>query len=161
MKKYVIEREMPGIGASTPAQLRAGAETSNEALARLAPDVQWVKSYVVRDRTFCIYLARDEALIRQHGAFCVGVIDDASKKLIGHFARGFEPGAPAFAGIDVAVSVLGVPYPTGACAHLVCRVIGAAADWSDHVLFCGQVVDGDGRLDAAPMVHVRKNGLGY
>ena len=66
MKKYVIEREVPGIGASTPAQLCAGAETSNEALARLAPDIQWVQSYVVRDRTFCIYLARDEALIRQH-----------------------------------------------------------------------------------------------
>ena len=66
MKKYVIEREIPGIGASTPAELRAGAETSNEALARLAPDVQWVQSYVVRDRTFCVYLARDEAVIRQH-----------------------------------------------------------------------------------------------
>jgi hypothetical protein len=66
MKKYVIEREIPGIGASTPSQLCAGAETSNEALARLAPDVQWVHSYVVRDRTFCVYLARDEALIRQH-----------------------------------------------------------------------------------------------
>jgi len=66
MKKYVIEREIPGIGASTPAHLCAGAETSNEALARLAPDVQWVHSYVVHDRTFCLYLARDEALVRQH-----------------------------------------------------------------------------------------------
>lgn len=66
MKKYVIEREIAGIGNSTPAQLCAGAEVSNEALARLAPDVQWVHSYVVRDRTFCVYLARDEALIRQH-----------------------------------------------------------------------------------------------
>lgn len=66
MRKYVIEREIPGIGASTPAQLCAGAEASNEALSRLAPDVQWVHSYVVRDRTFCVYLARDEELIRQH-----------------------------------------------------------------------------------------------
>jgi hypothetical protein len=68
MKKYLIEREIPGIGESTPAQLRAGAETSNEALARLAPDVQWIESYVVADRTFCVYLARDEALIREHAA---------------------------------------------------------------------------------------------
>jgi hypothetical protein len=68
MKKYVIEREIPGIGDSTPAQLRIGAERSNEALARLAPDVQWVESYVVADRTFCIYLARDEKLIRDHAA---------------------------------------------------------------------------------------------
>jgi hypothetical protein len=66
MKKYVIERDIPGIGHSSPAQLRTGAETSNEALARLAPDVQWIESYVVADRTFCVYLARDEALIREH-----------------------------------------------------------------------------------------------
>jgi len=66
MRKYVIEREIPGIGAFTPGQLCAGAETSNEALAQLAPDVQWVQSYVVADRTFCVYLARDESLIRRH-----------------------------------------------------------------------------------------------
>ena len=68
MKKYVIEREIPGIGTSSPAQLCAAAETSNEALAQLAPDVQWVQSYIARDRMVCVYLARDEALIRQHAA---------------------------------------------------------------------------------------------
>ncbi len=66
MRKYVIEREIPGIGAASPGQLCAAAETSNEALAQLAPDVQWVHSYVVANRTFCVYLARDEAVIRQH-----------------------------------------------------------------------------------------------
>lgn len=68
MRKYVIEREVPGIGASTPVQLRAAAETSNEALARLAPDVQWIQSFVADDRTFCLYLARDESLVREHAA---------------------------------------------------------------------------------------------
>jgi len=67
MKKYVIEREVPGIGAFTPTQLAVCAETSNEALARLAPDVQWVQGYVVDDRTFCVYFARDEDVIRLHG----------------------------------------------------------------------------------------------
>jgi len=66
MRKYVIEREIPGIGGASPGQLCEAAETSNEALARLAPDVQWVHSYVVANRTFCVYLARDEAVIRQH-----------------------------------------------------------------------------------------------
>lgn len=66
MKKYVIEREIPGVGDLTPAQLAAVAETSNEALARLAPDVQWMQTSVVGDRTFCVYLARDEAVIRRH-----------------------------------------------------------------------------------------------
>jgi len=66
MKKYVIERAIPGIGGSSRQELRAAAETSNEALARLAPDVQWVSSFVTDDATFCVYLARDEDLVRQH-----------------------------------------------------------------------------------------------
>lgn len=66
MKKYVIEREIQGIGEADTAALRDAAEQSNEALARLAPDVQWVESYVTADRTFCVYLARDEELVRRH-----------------------------------------------------------------------------------------------
>jgi hypothetical protein len=66
MRKYVIERSLPGIGQSGAAELREAAETSNEALARLAPDVQWVQSYVTEDATFCVYLARDEELVRRH-----------------------------------------------------------------------------------------------
>lgn len=66
MKKYVIEREIPGVGAWTQTQLRECAETSCEVLAQLAPDVQWVESYVVEGRTFCIYLATDGERVREH-----------------------------------------------------------------------------------------------
>src|SRR5262245_11016398 len=66
MKKYVIERDVPGIGACTLAELRVKAEASNEILARLAPDIQWIQGFVVDDRMFCIYLACDEELIREH-----------------------------------------------------------------------------------------------
>lgn len=66
MQKYVIEREIPEIGQADGNALRAAAEQSNEVLAALSPDVQWVQSYVTGDRTFCIYLARDEDLIRRH-----------------------------------------------------------------------------------------------
>lgn len=66
MKKYVIERDITGVGALTANQLCTAAETSNEALARLSPDIQWVHSYVTDDRTFCVYLARDESLVREH-----------------------------------------------------------------------------------------------
>ena len=66
MRKYVIERSVPGVGRWTTQQLRAGAETSNEAIARLAPDVQWVQAFVADDRMFCVYLARDEDVIRRH-----------------------------------------------------------------------------------------------
>lgn len=66
MRKYLIERALPGIGQAGAAELREAAETSNEALARLAPDVQWVHSHVTDDATFCIYLARDEEVVRRH-----------------------------------------------------------------------------------------------
>ena len=66
MKKYLIEREIPGVGAFTPEQLKGAAATSNAALAQLADKVQWQQSYVAGDKTFCVYLATDEAAIREH-----------------------------------------------------------------------------------------------
>jgi len=67
LKKYVIEREMPGVGQMTAGELAVAATTSNAALAQLAPRVEWVESFVTGDKTFCVYLAEDEAVIREHG----------------------------------------------------------------------------------------------
>ncbi len=66
MKKYVIEREIPTIGGMSQTELCGAAKTSNAALAQLAPRVQWQHSYVTADKTFCIYLAEDEAAINKH-----------------------------------------------------------------------------------------------
>jgi hypothetical protein len=66
MKKYLIEREIPGVGAFTPEQLAEAATVSNAALAQLAPRVQWLESHVTPDKTFCVYLAEDESLIHEH-----------------------------------------------------------------------------------------------
>jgi len=66
MKKYVIEREIPGVGAMSGEQLQGAAATSNAALAKLAPKVQWLTSYVAQDKTFCIYLAASEADVQAH-----------------------------------------------------------------------------------------------
>ena len=66
MKRYVIERDLPGIGGLNRAQLKDAAATSNGALAKLAGKAQWEHSYVVDDKTFCIYLAEDEAAVREH-----------------------------------------------------------------------------------------------
>jgi hypothetical protein len=66
MRRFIIERELPQIGSAEREQLRAAAAKSNEALAELAPDVQWVESFVADDKTFCIYLARDEDMVRRH-----------------------------------------------------------------------------------------------
>jgi hypothetical protein len=66
LRRFVIERDIPKVGALDRDQFRAAAAKSNAALARLAPDIQWIESYVAADKTFCIYLAKDEAVIRKH-----------------------------------------------------------------------------------------------
>jgi Nickel responsive protein SCO4226-like len=66
LRKYVIEREIPSVGSFEREQLRAAAQKSNEVLTQLGPDIQWVESFVAADKTYCIYLAKDEAIIRKH-----------------------------------------------------------------------------------------------
>src|SRR5262249_7256952 len=66
MKKYMIEREIPKVGSLGPGELCSAAGKSNAALRQLGTDIQWVQSYVTADKTFCVYLAKDEAIIRKH-----------------------------------------------------------------------------------------------
>ncbi|MGV8853402.1 MAG: DUF4242 domain-containing protein [Devosia sp.] len=66
MKRFVIEREVTGFGANDDAGFCNAAKTSNAALSKLAPKVQWEHSYVIANGTVCIYLAEDEAAIREH-----------------------------------------------------------------------------------------------
>ena len=66
MRKFIIERELPAIGSAERQALREAAQKSNATLKELGPDIQWVESYVAGDKTFCVYLAKDEAIIRKH-----------------------------------------------------------------------------------------------
>ena len=66
LRRYIIEREIPKVGTFEREQLRAAAAKSNDALRQLAPDIQWVESYVADDTLFCVYLAVSEELIRKH-----------------------------------------------------------------------------------------------
>jgi hypothetical protein len=66
MPKFVIEREIPAIGSANPEQLRAASQTSCSALRTIGPQVQWLHSYVTEDKIYCVYLAPDEAAIREH-----------------------------------------------------------------------------------------------
>jgi hypothetical protein len=66
MKRYVIERDLPGVGGLDREQLKEVATTSNNALAKLAGKVQWVQSFVVDDKSFCVYLADAESSVREH-----------------------------------------------------------------------------------------------
>jgi hypothetical protein len=66
MKKYVIERPIPGVGSLTRDALHFESTRSCCALEELGPDIQWVHSYVTDDKIYCVYLAANEQLIREH-----------------------------------------------------------------------------------------------
>lgn len=66
LKRFVIERDIPGIGAMSIVELCGAARASNQAIDKVGPDIQWQHSYVAADKSFCIYLAKDEAAIRRH-----------------------------------------------------------------------------------------------
>jgi hypothetical protein len=84
MRRFIIERDIPKIGSAEREALRGAAQKSNSVLAELAPDIQWVESYVAADKTFCVYLAKDEAIIRKHAemsGFPATTITEVSKTI--------------------------------------------------------------------------------
>src|SRR5205809_5233066 len=66
LRRFIIERDIPAVGSLDREQLKGAAAKSNEALRELGTDIQWVESYVADNKTFCVYLARDEAIIHKH-----------------------------------------------------------------------------------------------
>ncbi len=66
MRMYVIERDLPDVGSADRETLRGATKKSNDALRQLAPEVQWVHSYVADNKTFCVYLAENENAIHRH-----------------------------------------------------------------------------------------------
>ena len=66
MPKYVIEREVPGAGSLSPAQLQSISQTSCGVLRKMGSEIQWVHSYVVDGKICCIYIAPNEKMVREH-----------------------------------------------------------------------------------------------
>ena len=66
MPKFVIEREIPGAGKLSPAELHAIAQKSCGVVREIGPQIQWVESFVTDDRIYCIYIAADEPTVRKH-----------------------------------------------------------------------------------------------
>jgi len=66
MPKFVIEREIPGLGNLSDEEVKAIARKSNEVLTALGPEIQWLHSYVTGDKMYCVYIAPDEAMVREH-----------------------------------------------------------------------------------------------
>ena len=72
MNKYVIEREIPGAGSMSAAELQGVSAKSNQVLKELGSEIQWIHSYVTDDKIYCVYFAKNEELVAEH-ARCLGV----------------------------------------------------------------------------------------
>ena len=66
MPKFIIERELPGAGSLTTEQLQGVALKSCDVLRKMGPQIQWLESYVTDDKIYCVYIAADENLVREH-----------------------------------------------------------------------------------------------
>jgi len=66
MPKYVIERDIPGAGELSPQDLRAISQKSCGVLSKMGPQIQWVQSYVTSDKIYCVYIAPNEEMVREH-----------------------------------------------------------------------------------------------
>jgi hypothetical protein len=81
MPKYVIEREIPGAGKFTPEQLKGISQTSCGVLSKMGSQIQWVHSYVTTDKIYCVYIAPNEEMVREHarqGGFPANVVTEIS-----------------------------------------------------------------------------------
>ncbi len=124
----------------------------------------WVQQAGFEPPVVTVAVHKDRTVLdacRSCGHFCVSVLAPSSMHHMKHFGQGFAPGENAFEGLNTALTDSGVPYLTDAHAWLACTIIGESS-WSDHVILCGEVVDGSClSLDESPATHVRKNGLSY
>ncbi len=84
LRKYMIERNLPDIGTQPPEAMCGVAQTSKNVLAELAPKVQWIESFVARNKVYCVFLAEDAALVREHArrtGFPADAIEEISSML--------------------------------------------------------------------------------
>jgi hypothetical protein len=84
MPKYVIEREISGAGSLTPDQIQAISQKSCGVLKNLGPQIQWVESFVTQDKIYCVYIAPNEELVREHatqGGFPANRISEVKRMI--------------------------------------------------------------------------------
>lgn len=82
MPKYVIERSVPGAGKMSEQELRQAARESNAARNELGPaDLQWITSYICDDKIYCVYIAQDEDIVREH-ARCLDIPADRISRVV-------------------------------------------------------------------------------
>ena len=134
---------------------RAGAETGLLA--------SWVQqcSFQPPQVTVALKQGRDvNGWLTDGARFVLNILDDTQTDMIAHFGRGFNPGEPAFEGLEVERSGNRPPVLTECLAYLECRVTGRCTA-GDHDLIIGRVVGGRVLNDGHPMVHIRRNASHY
>lgn len=99
--------------------------------------------------------------IRESGVLAVNILGEGQKQYLAHFGKGFEPGQPAFEGLEIERRATGVPILADALSYLDCRFSDSMAA-GDHTVFLAEIVDGALQGDdEQPMVHVRRSGFKY
>ena len=81
MPKYVIEREIPGAGKLSPQELKGISQKSCGVLSQMGPQIQWVQSYVTGDKIYCVYIAPNEKMVREHahkGGFPANLVSEVT-----------------------------------------------------------------------------------
>jgi hypothetical protein len=81
MPKYVIEREIPGVGKFSAEQLKAISQTSCRVLGEMGPQINWIQSYVTENKIYCVYIAPNKAMVLEHarqGGFPANVVTEVS-----------------------------------------------------------------------------------
>jgi hypothetical protein len=81
MPKYVIEREIPGAGKLSPQELKGISQKSCGVLSEMGPQIQWVQSYVTDDKIYCVYIAPNEMMVREHarkGGFPANLVSEVA-----------------------------------------------------------------------------------
>ncbi len=81
MPKFVIERDMPGVGELGPEQVREAAAASKKVVAELGPEISWLTSYITTDKVYCVFVAADDDIILEH-ARCAGFPADRISKVV-------------------------------------------------------------------------------
>lgn len=123
----------------------------------------WVQQVSFEPPMVSLAIKSGRPVLERIGAgepFVLNVLPDGDKQMLKHFGKGFEPGEPAFEGVEIAATSVGVPALAAALASLECR-FASGIEAGDHHLIAAHVTGGELRTNGAPMIHVRRRGDHY
>jgi flavin reductase (DIM6/NTAB) family NADH-FMN oxidoreductase RutF len=123
----------------------------------------WVMQAGFEPPMVTVALGRDRFItkwIESDAPFVLSLLGEDQKSLLSHFGRGFEPGVPAFEGLEIIRTPLGLPAIANSLGYVECRARSSVVS-GDHRIFLAEVVGGDSFRDGQPYVHIRKSGQRY